>query len=228
MISIEKEAKTVEDAIQAGLEQLAVSREEVDIEVLKEGGIFSKAKVRLIVKSTPSEEVLTFLEGLFERMGLDVSVDVEETEKGFSAEVSGKDSDIAIGYRGEVLDALQYLSNICFNKQDKSFARISLDVEGYRSRRAETLKQLALRLADKADKTGIAQDLEPMSNTDRKAIHEALANDERVITESQGEEPNRHVVIIPKEKPITFGTSNSFKKTGGTKTRSFGNKKRRF
>lgn len=227
MISIEKEAKTVEDAIQAGLEQLAVTREEVDIEVLNKGGIFSKAKVRLVVKSTPKDEICEFLEGLFDRMGLDVFVEVFESDNGYLVDVSGKDSAIVIGYRGEVLDALQYFTTIHLNKQEKSYTRVTIDVEGYRARRMETLKQLALRLADKADKTGIAQELEPMSNGDRKTIHEALANDERVTTESQGEEPNRHVVIAPKEKPVTFGTSNSFKKTG-TKTRSFGAKKRRF
>ena len=227
MISIEKEAKTVEDAIQAGLEQLAVTKDEVEIEILKEGGLFSKAKVKLTVKSTPKEELCEYVEGLLERMGVDCYVDVVENDKGYYVDISGKDSAIVIGYRGEVLDAIQYISTIRLNKQDKNYTHLTFDVEGYRGRRAETLKQLALRLADKADRSGIPQELEPMNTSDRKIIHEALANDDRVRTESTGDEPNRHVTIIPKEKPLTFGTSKEFK-TSGVKTRSFGNKKRRF
>jgi spoIIIJ-associated protein len=227
MISIEKEAKTVDEAIRLGLEQLALEEKDVEIEVLEEGGIFTKSKVRLTVKSTPKEELCEFLEGLLDRMGVDCYVDVTETENGYLADISGKDSAVVIGYRGEVLDALQYIATINLNKQEKSYTRLTLDVEGYRARRVETLKQLALRLAEKADRTGIPQELEPMSTVDRKAIHEALANDERVTTESQGEEPQRHVVISPKERPVTYGTSKEFK-TSGTKTRSFGVKKRRF
>lgn len=227
MISIEKEAKSIEEAIAIGLEQLGMTEDEVEIEVVKKGGLFGNAKVRLTVKSTPKDDVCDFLVGLLERMGLDCDVNVEDVEGGFHAEVSGKDSAAVIGYRGEVLDAIQYLTTIHINKNDASYTRLSIDVEGYRSRRADTLRALAQRLADKAVREGKQVELEAMNNQDRRLIHETLADDERVTTESFGDEPNRYVVIIPKEREITYGTNKSFR-TGGIKTRSFGAKKRRF
>ena len=225
MISIEKEAKSVEEAIAIGLEQLGMVEEEVDIEVLKKGGLFGNAKVRLTVKSTPKDDVYDFLAGLLERMGLDCDVNVEDVEGGFRAEISGKDSASVIGYRGEVLDAIQYLGTIHINKNDASYTRLSIDVEGYRARRADTLHALALRLADKAVREGRQVELEAMNNQDRRVIHEALADDERVTTESFGDEPNRYVVILPKEREVTYGTNKAFTR-GGIKTRSFGAKKR--
>ena len=227
MLSIEKEAKTIEEAIALGLEQLGMDEDEVDIEVLQKGGLFSKAKVRLTVKSTPKDEVCDFLAGLIERMGLDCDVSVEEVEGGFAAEVSGKDSAYVIGYRGETLDAIQYLGTIRVNQGDKSYTKLSVDVEGYRARRATTLLDLAIRLANNAVQTGEQVDLEPMNNQDRRIIHETLAEDDRVTTESFGDEPNRYVAIIPKEREVTYGTNKTFSR-GGIKTRSFGGKKRRF
>lgn len=227
MIAIEKEAKTIEEAIALGLEQLGMDEDEVEIEVLRKGGLLSKAKVRLTVKSTPKDDVCDYLSGLIERMGLDCDVAVEETEGGYAAEISGKDSAYVIGYRGEALDAIQYLSTIYINKNEESYTRLSVDVEGYRTRRANTLRELALRLANKAVQTGEAVDLEPMNNQDRRVIHETLAQDERVETESFGEEPNRYVSIVPKEREVTYGTNKTFSR-GGIKTRSFGGKKRRF
>lgn len=227
MVSIEKEAKNVEAAIALGLEQLDVERDEVDIEVLKEGGLFSKARVRLTLKKTKKDELCEYIQGILDRMGIDCTVDIIENESGFVADISGKDSAIAIGHRGEVLDALQYLATIFLNKQDKNYTRLSLDVEGYRERRKATLIALAKRLADKADRMGTPVDLEPMTTVDRRTIHEALSGDERVTTESKGDDPNRYVSIIPVGKTPTYGTSKAFK-TSGTKTRSFGAKKRRF
>lgn len=227
MVSIEKEGKNVEIAISAGLEQLGVEREDVIIEVLKEGGLFSKAKVRLTLKATPADELCEYVEGLLRYMGLDCSCDVEEREGTLYCDICGKDSPIAIGYRGEVLSAIQYLATIYLNRNEKSNLKLVVDVEGYRERRQQTLTALAKRLADKAVNSGVAVDLEPMNTIDRRSIHEALANDERVTTVSKGEDPNRYVSIVPKEKEISYGTSSSFKKKG-VKVRSFGQKKKRF
>ena len=227
MICIEKEARTIEEAIALGLEQLGMDEDEVEIEVLRKGGMLGKAKVRLTVKTTPKDDVCDFLAGLVERMGLDCDVTVEEVEGGFAAEISGKDSAFVIGYRGETLDAIQYLATIHVNQNQDNYVRLTVDVEGYRARRAKTLRELALRLANKAVQTGQTVDLEPMNNQDRRVIHETLAEDDRVTTESSGEEPNRYVSIIPKEREVTYGTNRSFMR-GGIKTRSFGGKKRRF
>ena len=227
MICIEKEARTIEEAIALGLEQLGMDEDEVEIEVIRKGGLLGKAKVRLTVKTTPKDDVCNYLSGLIEHMGLDCDVTVEEVEGGYAAEISGKDSNYAIGYRGETLDAIQYLATIHVNQNQSGYTRIAVDVEGYRARRAKTLRELALRLANKAVQMGQPVDLEPMNNQDRRVIHETLAQDERVTTESFGDEPNRYVSIIPKEREVTYGTNRSFAR-GGIKTRSFGGKKRRF
>jgi spoIIIJ-associated protein len=227
MTYIEKEGKTVEEAIALGLEQLGMDEDEVDIEVLKKGGLLAKAKVRLTVKTTPKDEACDYLVGLIERMGLDCEVELEEIEGGYSANVSGKDAASVIGYRGEVLDAIQYLATIYVNRNEKNYVKMAVDVEGYRGRRSETLRALACRLADKAVREGKKVDLEPMNNQDRRIIHETLVDDDRVTTESQGDEPNRYVTILPKEREVTYGTNKSFR-TAGMKTRSFGGKKRRF
>lgn len=227
MVSIEKEGKTVEIAISAGLEQLGVERENVIIEVLKEGGLFSKAKVRLTLKATPADELCEYVEGLLRFMGLDCSCAVNEKDGTLYCDISGKDSPIVIGYRGEVLSAIQYLATIFLNRHEKSNLKLIVDVEGYRERRQQTLTVLAKRLAEKAVNSGEPIDLEPMNTIDRRSIHEALANDERVTTISKGEDPNRYVSIVPKEREISYGTSNSFKKSG-VKMRSFGQKKKRF
>lgn len=227
MISIEKEARSVEEAIQLGLAQLDVKEDEVDVEVLKKGGLLGKAKVRLTVKSTPADGVYDYIAGLIERMGMECDVEVKEIEGGFAANINGKDSAAVIGYRGEVLDAIQYLSTIFVNQQDKSYTKMQVDVEGYRGRRADTLRALAIRMANRAVNEGVQVDLEPMNNQDRRIIHEALSGDERVTTCSQGDEPNRYISIVPKEREMTYGTNNSFRKSG-IKTRSFGGKKRRF
>ena len=128
MTYIEKEGKTVEEAIALGLEQLGMDEDEVDIEVLKKGGLLAKAKVRLTVKTTPKDEACDYLVGLIERMGLDCEVELEEIEGGYSANVSGKDAASVIGYRGEVLDAIQYLATIYVNRNEKKDQNLSGNV----------------------------------------------------------------------------------------------------
>lgn len=226
MVTIEKEGKTVEEAIASGLLQLGMTRDEVDIEVLREGGLFRKALVKITTHETKAEKVALFVEGLLEKMGMDCQVDVNEVN--YNVTLSGKDSAGVIGYRGEVLEALQYLTHIAVNKDDEDYVKITMDVEGYRAKRAKTLADLAKRLADKAVRTNQAVELEPMSSADRKCIHEALVNNSSVTTESVGNDPNRHVVIKPKEREITYGTGSDFRRNGFKNVRSFGNKRRRF
>ena len=119
------------------------------------------------------------------------------------------------------------MATIYVNRNEKNYVKMAVDVEGYRGRRSETLRALARRLAEKAVREGKKVDLEPMNNQDRRIIHETLVDDDRVTTESQGDEPNRYVTILPKEREVTYGTNKSFR-TAGMKTRSFGGKKRRF
>ncbi len=227
MATIEKEAKTVEEAVNLGLTQLGLSESEVDVEVVQKGGLFKNALVRLTTKYTLKDRIFDYISGLLEHMGIDCSVDIGEIEEGYEVELSGRDSALAIGYRGEVLDALQYLVLIDVNKDREDFIRVTLDAEGYRAKRVQTLKELATRLADKALRTNRAVELEPMNIYERKTVHEALADNTLIETFSTGNEPNRFITIQPKQKEKSYGTNTSFRKNG-MKTRSFGSKQRKF
>lgn len=227
MATIEKEAKTVKEAIELGLVQLGLTEEEVEIEVVQKGGLLKNAIVKLTTKYTLDDKIYDYITGLLERMGIDCSVDIMETDAGYIVELTGHDSALAIGYRGEVLDAIQYLVLIEINKDHEDFIRVVVDAEGYRAKRAKTLSDLATRLAEKALRTNRPVELEPMNVYERKTVHEALSKNNQIETFSTGNEPNRFITIKPKQKEMNYGTNSTFRKSG-IKTRSFGAKQRRF
>lgn len=140
-----------------------------------------------------------FLHSIFANMKLKVMIEKMTQEDGVLLNLRGDDLGILIGKHGQTLDALQYLVNLAANKDAENRVRIVLDVEDYRKRRAETLTQLAIRLADKVKRRGERVVLEPMSPHERKIIHMALQGDNRINTYSEGEEPFRKVVIALKK-----------------------------
>ncbi len=143
----------------------------------------------------------TFLKDVFRCMNLDVQMTRSETEEGTVYDLQGEGLGILIGKHGQTLDALQYLANLAANKgQDDGRIHVILDVEGYRSRREETLRRLAEHLAEKACRIHAEVRLEPMNRHERKIIHMALQENRRVSTYSDGDEPYRCVVIAPKKR----------------------------
>jgi Predicted RNA-binding protein len=207
--SVEKTGKTVDEAIQAALEELGVKREEAKIEVLDEGakgflGILGArpARVRVTVDNSLDAKVNAareFLAGLLERMNVSAEIETEIGEDQLVyMRMSGRRMGVVIGRRGQTLDAIQYLVNLVANKLPGPRARIVLDAEGYRDKRAETLRNLATRLAAKAKSERRKTVLEPMNALERRIVHLALADDTEVETRSEGEEPYRRVVILPK------------------------------
>ncbi len=143
----------------------------------------------------------TFLKDVFRCMNLDVRMTRSETEEGTVYDLQGEGLGILIGKHGQTLDALQYLANLAANKgQDDGRIHVILDVEGYRSRREETLRRLAEHLAEKACRIHADVRLEPMNRHERKIIHMALQENRRVSTYSDGDEPYRCVVIAPKKR----------------------------
>ena len=110
-------------------------------------------------------------------------------------DISGKDTGTIIGKRGQTLDAIQYLTSLVINKNRDSYMRVVLDAENYRHKRKKTLENLADRLAGKVARTGTMVRLEPMNPYERMIIHAKLQNDERVITEAEGEGPYRRVIV---------------------------------
>ena len=105
---------------------------------------------------------------------------------------------VVIGHRGETLDALQYLTSLLVNKGGKDYRRVTLDTEGYRAKREQTLINLANRMAAKVQRSGRRMVLEPMNPYERRILHATLQDNPHVTTHSEGEEPNRRVVIAPK------------------------------
>ena len=227
MISIEKRAESVEEATSQGLLQLGMDESQVDVEIISEGGDGELAVVRLTTKWTEEDGVLDYVCGLLDRMDLDCSLNVEPIESGYKVIISGEDSNYAIGHRGEVLDAIQYLAQITLNRDKETYTKVTVDAENYRERREDTLRDLARRLADKAVRTRSRVELEPMNPHERKIVHETLADNDDVVTFSTGTEPNRYVTIEPKAPEKVYGTQSSFRKHG-IKTKSYGVKRRGF
>ncbi len=149
-----------------------------------------------------------FINKLFAEMDIkcDVKTEVVNNNR-ISMCLEGENMGIIIGKRGETLDAIQYLVNIVANKGRKQYIKIMIDTENYRARREETLKNLAIKLSKKVQKTNRAVVLEPMNPYDRRIIHSTLQNSKYVKTHSEGKEPYRKVVITPSYHRQTTTTS---------------------
>jgi spoIIIJ-associated protein len=142
---------------------------------------------------------LTFLKQLLAKMGVEAEVVGTADEETINVEITGSDLGVLIGRRGQTLEALQYLAGLTVNRQaGDTWHRVIVDVEGYRARRTETLQNLAQRLAAKAQATGRRVVLDPMNAAERRIVHQELSQVEGVETHSEGREPYRKVVIVPK------------------------------
>ncbi|MDR1939329.1 MAG: protein jag [Clostridiales bacterium] len=206
MDGIEFKAHKVEQAIELGLKELQLTKDEVDIEIISNGGLFSKAAVKITPKIKPEQAAADFINNLFSYMRFDAYATLTTEGGENKIDITGSDSPLLIGYRGEILDSVQYLALIIANKYVEDFIRISVNTENYREKRKEVLAGLAQKLAVKAERTGRKVELEPMNPYERRIIHAALQGHEAVTTESVGEEPNRYLVIIPKNpRPSSFG-----------------------
>ena len=143
-----------------------------------------------------------FLMEVTDRMGVKVDVYVDDSrEDNLYIHMVGDTLGILIGRRGETLDALQYLTSLQVNKGREGYIRVTLDTENYRAKREDSLRRLAQRMANRAQKTGRKVVLEPMNPYERRVLHTALQNNPAVTTHSEGEEPNRRVVIMLAGQP---------------------------
>ena len=195
--------KTVEEAVKVGLEKLGVKESDVTVEVLDEGKkrlIGSKpAQVKLtVIERTDGERAVEFLEGLFPLIGEEVHAELKGEDEKIVIELTATSVKNIIGRRGEVIDAVQTLAGAVANIGRKDYKRVVVDCENYREDREETLKRVANKLAAKAVRLGKRVRLEPMNPYERRIIHSALVDNPEVTTKSEGKEPARFVVIIPK------------------------------
>jgi spoIIIJ-associated protein len=214
MEEVERSAASVEEAIEAALDELGISEQEADIEIVQEprGGFLGRGtpaivKVRKVADrhasaaaiEEQSEMARELLVGLLERMGLDADVEVNETNGETYVEVWGVDSDedmgLLIGRHGRGLESLQEIVRAHIQRQTLSRCFVHVDVEDYRKRRADMVSQRARQAARKVKKTGRPEALEPMTPYERKIVHDSVAELGGLETQSEGEEPRRRVVI---------------------------------
>ena len=153
-----------------------------------------------LTDDSPAGIARSFLAELTKLMGVDVTIDMgTDAEGNVYGYINGDTLGILIGRRGETLDAVQYLTSLKVNRGREGYTRVTLDTENYRAKREDTLLRLANRMANRALRTGRKVSLEPMNPYERRIIHYALQQTEGVTTHSEGEEPNRHVVITNKK-----------------------------
>lgn len=212
-------AKTVDDAIAAGLAALGITRDEAEIVVLEEGKrrLFGsiKAKVKVSKKVTDIKRAADFIDGLMEI--LKISAVCEIAGEGDNAVIDIKTTNSArvIGKHGDILDAIQCIAGAVANIGKNEYKKVVVDCENYRAQREQTLKELAEKLAKKAVDKGRKMTLEPMNPYERRIIHSVLADNADVKTVSEGKEPNRYIAVIPNnakpyDKGLRYGERKSF------------------
>ena len=148
-----------------------------------------------------------FLSKVCDKMGIEAKFEVScaSEESRIDINIVGNDMGLLIGKRGQTLDSLQYLTSLVVNKESGTYYKVKLDTENYRARRKETLENLARNISSKVKKTKKSVALEPMNPYERRIIHSALQNDKYVETYSEGEEPNRKVVVAMKKEYRNYG-----------------------
>jgi spoIIIJ-associated protein len=225
---VEVSAPTVEEAIDRALEMLGATDDEVEIQILSEGGDMVRrddARVRVRLRDERSHEDLDlvepdtyeddedfepdanlaeqaavaegFLEGLLQVMGLEAEISASAGRDSARAEIYGPELALLIGRHGSTLEALQEVTRGAVQRRVAGRAQVNVDVEGYRARRREILGRRARSAAAKVRRSGKPVALEPMSSFERKVVHDSLARFGGVSTTSEGDEPNRRIVISP-------------------------------
>jgi spoIIIJ-associated protein len=225
--SLEAEGETVDEAIGNALAELAITREQAEVEIVQDArrGVFGfggqPARVRVSVRgavvveplaavsSIPEPrgtvgaiggEAVGVLTRLLELMGFGARVDAIGGDEPAEVclRISSEAGGLLIGRHGQTLDALEYLLNRLVERRDERIRRILLDTEGYRERRRRELIETARRLAARVRETGRPVAMNPSNARERRIVHLALADDARLSTRSDGEGPFRHVVISPR------------------------------
>jgi spoIIIJ-associated protein len=221
VVTVEATGETVGEAKWAALRELeqlvpGLERESVQFQVVSEGergllGVgFTPAHVIAsaeaaqdapaagsLDESDAAGKARELVERIAAGIGADVVVSVKEHEGGVTVSCSGADVALFIGKHGQTIDAIQYLANAIARAEGNQH-EVIVDAAGYRARRTATLETLARRTAERASATGRRMELEPMTPVERKIVHEALKEDPEVETASEGSEPNRFVVVFPR------------------------------
>jgi spoIIIJ-associated protein len=209
METIEITAGTVEQAIEKAEAQLGLSRDQLKVEIIREGrqgilGVGGREAVIRVSSITSSQEdvvsrVREILDSLLGLMGVQGKVEVLSVELPLALNIKGDDLGILIGRRGQTLVALEYVIKLIVAQRLKAWVPLTIDIGGYREHRRDSLQKLALYLAEQVKSRRRAMPMEPMPADERRIIHLALADHPDVTTQSIGEGENRKVVILPRE-----------------------------
>lgn len=206
MTETTKQAKTVDEAIEAALDELGVERDMVEVEVLGEGsrGLFGligsqPAQVRVRVTAGKDRLATEFLNRLTALLDIEPQVEAGADAESVKVSLRGDGAAVLIGSRGQTLEALQRLTDVAVSRRTEDRRRLVIDVEGYRERRRRVIEDLAKRAAQQARRTGRPVELDPMPAHERRLVHLAVQTVAGVATESRGVDPSRRVVILPEQ-----------------------------
>jgi len=223
MVDYEFEGKTTEEAMENASRKLELPVEELTFDIIEPGsaGIFGlvggkKAKIRVTVESQVEavqaegdqveavdekglELARESLQKILELIPMDTTVRAEQIDGKIALDIEGDKSGLLIGRRGKTLDALQYIVNKIVNKALEQKAHVVVDSENYRKRRKESLTQLAQKMGDKAKRTKKSVTTNLLNPHDRRIVHLALKEDDRLDTRSRGDGLLKKIVIIPKK-----------------------------
>ncbi len=203
MESIIRHGQNVDEAVKNALDELGICRDEVEVEVIDEGsrgflGIgHRESRVRVTVDRDKKRFAEEFLSELIKHIDVDVEVTSSESDQFIYCQINGDDLGLVIGRHGKTLNALQYLVNVVTGRSSSDRRTVIVDAGDYRSKRRETVKSLAERMAMRAVSSDRSARLDPMPPHERKIVHTTLQDDSRVTTHSEGEDPRRYVIITP-------------------------------
>ncbi len=201
-------AKTVEEAVAQAVAELgAPDADKIEYTVIDEPkkGLFGigaqDAKISATYMAGGEQKALDLIKTIINDMGIEANVEMNDGENGEKRiSVNGEAASVLIGHHGDTLDSLQYLANLAANTRvdgkKEAYVKITVDVEGYRAKREETLRALARRMAAKVQKYKKSVMLEPMNPYERRIIHSEIQNIEGVSTNSIVSENNRKIVIF--------------------------------
>lgn len=197
----EFEGITLEETIEKAEYNLKLKRKDFQIKSDEvKAGLFKGKKVKISVLT--NKEIINFvkdyLKNITQKMGIDVKIEIKSKDDGIYFMMFTQDSSILIGKKGKTLNSIQLLvRQAIYSKTDFFVNNIIIDAEYYKVKQKKNLERLANQLADEVIATNMEVKLEDMSSYERKIIHNALMNRDEIYTESEGEEPNRHIVIKP-------------------------------
>lgn len=212
---IEVEGKTVEKALEKASSDLGIAKEDIVYEIVEETdrsfigmGLGKKVKIRVIDKTPElvADNAKKTLGTILELMGINAVVETKDSVImegdiiNIFLEIIGDGSGLLIGKHGATLDAFQHIVNKITNRRFSGSCNVHIDTENYRKKREENLTRLAIRMGEKAKRTGKTVSLIPLSARERKIIHMALKEDSEIQTKSTGEGPKKRVLIIPSRR----------------------------